>query len=285
MHLMNDQNGAGEHLNQLGDFLKARRMEVQPKDVGLPNPSGRRRAQGLRREEVAALAAISTDYYTRIEQGRRTAPWPTLDAIARVLRIDEAGRDYLVELATNPALRPRRRQAQRASDHLNRLIGDLKTIPALVLGRRMDVLAWNPMAASLMVTDFAQVPERQRNYVHILFTDPAVRALYRDWEGAGRVCVAQLHMEAARDPHDPRLAELVGELSLRDADFRRWWGDHLVAARSNGVKQFRHPIVGDLTLEWDTLTCASDPDQQLITWSARPGTTSHERLLSLLGSS
>jgi transcriptional regulator with XRE-family HTH domain len=268
-------------MSQLGDFLKARRGEVQPEDVGIPHTPGRRRAQGLRREEVAALAAISTDYYTRIEQGRRTAPWHTLDAIARVLRIDKAGRDYLAELASIPLTRPRR-QDQQATDHLLRLIGDLKTMPAMVLGRRMDVLAWNPMAAALMVTDFARVPEPERNYIRLVFTDPAVRALYPDWEEVGRLCVAQLHMEAARDPNDPRLAKLVGELSLRDTDFRRWWNDHLVAVRSSGVKKFRHPIVGDLMLGWDALTCAMDPDQQLVTWSAQPGTTSHDRLLLLV---
>ncbi|KAF0963176.1 helix-turn-helix domain-containing protein [Rhodococcus sp. T7] len=272
-----------ERRTEIGDFLKTRRLAVQPEDVGLSRDSGRRRrAQGLRREEVAELAAISTDYYARIEQGRRAAPWPTLETIAGALRLDQAGRDYLLELSMRPPSRPpRKNKAQRASPHLLRLLDDLATMPALILGRRMDVLGWNAMAAALMVTDFAKLPTGQRNYVRLVFTDPAVRRLYPDWEQTGRLCVALLHMEVARDPHDPRLAELVGELSIQDVDFRRWWSDHQVAIRNRGVKRFDHPRVGSLTLEWDTLACVGDPDQQLITWSAEAGTASHDRLAEL----
>ena len=272
-----------ERRTEIGDFLKTRRLAVQPEDVGLSRDSGRRRrTQGLRREEVAELAAISTDYYARIEQGRRAAPWPTLETIAGALRLDQAGRDYLLELSMRPPSRPpRKSKAQRASPHLLRLLDDLATMPALVLGRRMDVLGWNAMAAALMVTDFAKLPTRQRNYVRLVFTDPAVRRLYPDWEQTGRLCVALLHMEVARDPHDPRLAELVGELSIQDVDFRRWWSDHQVAIRNRGVKRFDHPRVGCLTLEWDTLAHVGDPDQQLITWSAEAGTASHDRLAEL----
>lgn len=267
--------------NELGEFLKARRQELRPELVGLPASSdSRRRAKGLRREEVAALASISPDYYARIEQGRRWAPWPTLDAVARALRIDDAGREYLFELAEQEAARPRRRRTQRMPIHLQRLLAELTEIPALVLGRRMDILAWNPLAAAL-ITDFAAIPVRHRNYVHIVFTDPAVRNLYVNWDQDARLCVAQLHMEVARDPRDPRLAQLVGELSVLDADFRRWWSDHQVAARSRGVKDFRHPVVGDLTLDWDTLACAGDPEQQLVSWSAEPGSPSHQRLQAL----
>lgn len=272
-----------ERRTEIGDFLKTRRLAIQPEDVGLSRDSGRRRrAQGLRREEVAELAAISTDYYARIEQGRRAAPWPTLETIAGALRLDQAGRDYLLELSMRPVSRPpRKSKAQRASPHLLRLLDDLATMPGLILGRRMDVLGWNAMAAALMVTDFARLPARQRNYARLVFTDPAVRRLYPDWEQTGRLCVALLHMEVARDPHDPRLAELVGELSIQDVDFRRWWSDHQVAIRNRGVKRFDHPRVGSLTLEWDTLACVGDPDQQLITWSAEAGTASHDRLAEL----
>jgi hypothetical protein len=222
----------------------------------------------------------SPDYYARIEQGRRSAPWPTLDAIARVLRLDDAGRDYLFELSAKDAARPRQRRAQKVPTYLHRLLDGLTDIPAFVLGRRMDILAWNPLAAALM-TDFGAIPERRRNYVPLTFTDPAMRTLNRHWEQGAQLCVAQLHMEAARDPRDPRLAELVGELSVLDADFRRWWSDHRVAVRSRGVKEFRHPLVGDLTLDWDTLSCVGDPDQQLVFWSAEPGSPSHERLRAL----
>ena len=268
--------------NEIGEFLKARRVEIRPEDVGLPAAANsRRRARGLRREEVAALAAISTDYYSRIEQGRRFAPWSTLDAIARVLHIDQAGRDYLMELSTTEPTKPRRRTTRPVSAHLRRLVSDLATTPALVLGRRMDILAWNPAAEALLLTDFATLPEQERNYAHLVFTQHRVRALYVDWESTGRLCVYQLHMEVARDPHDKRLAALVGELSVRDVDFRRWWGKHQVASRNRGVKKFNHPEVGELTLDWDTLTCADDPDHRLITWNAETGTDSHERLLAL----
>ncbi|MFC9360259.1 helix-turn-helix domain-containing protein [Rhodococcus sp. NPDC057014] len=279
---VNAHNEQVERRTEIGEFLKTRRLAIQPEDVGLSRDSGRRRrAQGLRREEVAALAAISTDYYARIEQGRRGAPWPTLETIASALRLDQAGRDYLLELSMRPPAQPRQRKAQRASPHLLRLLDDLATIPALLLGRRMDVLGWNAMAAALMVTDFDQLPARQRNYVRMVFTDPAVRRLYPDWEQSGRLCVALLHMEVARDPHDPRLTELVGELSIQDVDFRRWWSDHQVAIRNRGVKRFNHPEVGEITLDWETLACVGDPDQQLITWSAEAGTTSHDRLMAL----
>lgn len=144
----------------------------------------------------------------------------------------------------------------------------------------MDVLAWNRLASAL-ITDFGAIPERHRNFVRISFTDPAMRSLYADWNHDAQLCVAQLHMELSRDPGDPRLAELVDELSMLDADFRRWWGDCQVAGRSTGTKRFRHPIVGDLTLRWDILSCDEDPAQQLAFWSAEPGSPSHERLRAL----
>lgn len=270
-----------ERPNALGAFLKSRRMELQPEQVGLPAASGpRRRARGLRREEVAALACISPDYYARIEQGRRSAPQHTLDVIARVLRLDDVGREYLFGLSASDGTPPRRRRAQKVTVPFQRLLDTLTENPAFVLGRCMDVLAWNRLAATL-ITDFGAVPERHRNFVRITFTDPAMRSLYANWAQDSRLCVAQLHMELARDPRDPRLAELVDELSMLDADFRRWWGDYQVAGRSKGTKRFRHPVVGDLTLRWDILSCAEDPDQQFAFWSAEPGSPSHERLRAL----
>lgn len=276
---------SGDASNELGEFLKTRRTELRPEAVGLPVPTdSRRRAAGLRREEVAALASISTDYYARIEQGRRSPPWPTLDTIARVLQVDEAGREFLFQLAAGSTDRPRRRRAQKVPPHVRRMLDGLTDIPAFVLGRRMDVLAWNRLASALM-TDFDALPARRRNYVRLVFTDPAMRDLYRNWPQVAQLCVAQLHMEVARDPHDPRLAELVGELSLLDPDFRRWWSDHRVAARTSGTKELRHPVVGDLTLDWDTLTLAGDTDLQLVSWSAEPGSASHRQLRALAAAS
>lgn len=237
---------------------------------------------GLRREEVAQLAAISVDHYTRLEQGRISASASVLMALARVLLLDDDQRSYLSELAGKDAAQPRRRTRQMVRPSLRRLLDDLNCTPAFVLGRRMDILAWNPLAASL-VTDFAQIPEKDRNYIRIVFTDPAMRSLYAEWESVARTCVALLRREAASYPNDPQLITLVGELSVQDRDFGQWWAAHHVGGQRIGKKNLEHPMVGNLCLDWDTLTCASDPDQQLVTWSADPGTPDHDRL-SILAS-
>lgn len=261
----------------LGAFLKARRAELSPGAVGLPDLGGRRRVKGLRREEVAVLASISTDYYTRIEQGRMQASAPVLDTLARVLHLDDDQRAYAFELAGRLPERPVRRAAQRVRPGLRRMLDDLGTTPGMVLGRRMDVLAWNSLAAAL-VTDFSKIPEKHRNYIRLIFTEPAVRNLHADWKDVAHTCVAQLRMEAARDPENPRLAALVGELSVQDADFRRWWAAHHVAVRGFGTKVLRHPVVGELTLDWDTLAPTTDAEQQLVVWTAEPGSPSHDAL-------
>ncbi|WP_436789993.1 helix-turn-helix domain-containing protein [Yinghuangia sp. YIM S10712] len=264
-------------LNELGEFLKKRRSGLSPRMVGLPENSRTRRVPGLRREEVAQLANISTDYYMRLEQGRMQASAPLLEDLARVLRLDEDERAYLFQLAGKTTARPRRRGRQKVQPQLQRLLDDLTSTPALVQGRRGDILAWNSLAAAL-VTDFSRLPEKHRNYPRIQFTDPAMRTLYADWEASAQISVAQLRMEAAKCPDDPRLIELVGELSMRDAQFAQWWGDHRVAARTVGTKTLNHPVVGELVLDWDTLTASTDPDQQLTVWTAAPDSPTHERL-------
>ncbi|MFG2891059.1 helix-turn-helix domain-containing protein [Streptomyces sp. NPDC048248] len=265
------------HLNELGEFLKARRAELSPRAMGLPDTAGPRRVAGLRREEVARLAAISTDYYTRLEQGRMPASAPVLEAVAQALHLDDDQRRYLFGLAGKETAKPRRRALQKVQPQLRRVLDDLTSTPAIVMGRRMDVIAWNPLAAAL-VTDFAAVPEKHRNYVRILFTDPAMRTLYADWKGVARTAVAQLRMEAAKYPDDPRLTTLVGELSVQDADFRKWWAAHHVATLSVGTKVLNHPVAGELSLDWDTLTASTDPDQQLVVWTAEVGSATHDGL-------
>ncbi|MFC4502504.1 MULTISPECIES: helix-turn-helix domain-containing protein [Streptomyces] len=265
------------HLNELGEFLKARRAELSPRVVGLPDSSGPRRVAGLRREEVAQLAAISTDYYTRLEQGRMPASAPVLQALAEALHLDDDQRRYLFGLAGKETGRPRRRPLQKVQPQLRRVLDDLTSTPAIVMGRRMDVIAWNPLAAAL-ITDFGAIPEKHRNYVRILFTDPAMRTLYADWKSVARTCVAQLRMAAAKYPDDPRLTSLVGELSVQDADFRKWWAAHHVAMLSVGTKVLDHPVAGELSLDWDTLTASTDPDQQLVVWTAEVGSPTHDGL-------
>ncbi|MGW5633849.1 helix-turn-helix domain-containing protein [Streptomyces sp. NPDC003832] len=263
--------------DELGAFLKARRGELSPGTVGLPETGGRRRVNGLRREEVARLAAISTDYYTRLEQGRMQASAPVLNTLVRVLHLDDDQRSYMLELAGRPSERPVRRPQQKVQPRLRRLLDDLGTMPGIILGRRMDILAWNPLAAAL-ITDFSEIPEKHRNYLRLLFSDPKMRELYPDWRDVAHTCVAQLRMEAARDPDNARLTSLVGELSVQDADFRRWWAAHHVAVRSVGTKRLHHPVVGELSLDWDTLASTADAEQQLVVWSAEPGTPSHDAL-------
>ncbi|MFI7361462.1 helix-turn-helix domain-containing protein [Streptomyces sp. NPDC050149] len=264
-------------LNELGEFLKARRAELSPRAVGLPDRAGPRRVAGLRREEVAQLVAISTDYYTRMEQGRMVPSAPVLQAVADALHLDEDQRRYLFGLAGKETTKPRRRALQKVQPQLRRVLEDLTNTPAIVMGRRMDVIAWNPLAAAL-ITDFGAVPEKQRNYVRILFTDPAMRTLYADWKSVARTAVAQLRMEAAKYPDDPRLTTLVGELSVQDTDFRQWWAAHHVATLSVGTKVLHHPIAGELSLDWDTLTASTDPDQQLVVWTAEVGSPTHDGL-------
>jgi transcriptional regulator with XRE-family HTH domain len=268
------------NLTELGAFLKARRAELGPAEVGLPDGGARRRVTGLRREEVALLAAISTDYYTRLEQGRIPASAPVLAELAQVLRLDDDQRAYLFELAGKDAARPRRPVRQKIQPQLQHMLDDLTTTPAFVIGRRTQILGWNAMAAALF-TDFAQIPEKQRTFVRLLFTDPAMRTLYGNWEEVARLAIAQLRMDSARYPTDPQLAALVGELSVQDEQFRQWWAARHVAVRDSGVKKLHHPVVGELTLDWNTLACATDPDQQIIVWTAEPGTPTHDSLRML----
>ena len=277
---------ASAHLRELGEFLRHRRGELTPAQVGLPERGHtRRRVQGLRREEVAELAAISTDYYVRVEQGRLAPSPPVLDALVRALRLDGDQRAYaegLVAQAGETVRRraPRRPGRLRVHAHLARLLGQLTGTPAIVFGPRLDILDWNPLAARLLC-DFAAVPEARRNYVRMVFTDPVMREIYPEWEDVARTCVEVLRMEAGTNPSDPALTSLVGELSVADRQFRTWWAEHRVAHQDFGSKRIAHPVVGDLSLDWDTFRYAGAPDQQLVLWSAEPDTPDAERLAEL----
>jgi transcriptional regulator with XRE-family HTH domain len=265
------------HLNELGEFLKARRADLSPSEVGLRGGQ-RRRVHGLRREEVALLAAISTEYYARIEQGRLQASAPLLNEIAQVLRLNEDQRTYLFQLAAKATAGPvTAGDRQQVDTQLRRMLDNLTVTPAFVIGRRTDILAWNELAGALW-TDFGRIPEQERVFVRLLITEPWMRELYVDWEEVTRLAIVQLRMESARYPDDRRLAALVEELSARDAQFRQWWNEHDVAVRGKGTKKLCHPVVGELTLDWDTLTCATDPEQHIIVWTAAPGSPSHDGL-------
>ena len=268
---------------ELGAFLKARRAQLSPREVGLPEAGTRRKVAGLRREEVAQLAAISVDYYTRLEQGRVQASASVLATLARALRLDEDQQAYLYEIAGKTDAAPRRRRApQRVRPAMRRLLDQLTQTPAIVLGRRMDILAWNPMAAALY-TDFAQVPARP----------PQLRAAAvhrprrpRHAPANGSTTPATPSPPCAWRPPktraDPGLAQLVGELSVQDPDFRAWWAEHHVNSASYGTKHYRHRTVGDLTLDCDTWDSPDGSGQRLMVLTAEPGTPSHDALRILV---
>ncbi|MYZ36408.1 MULTISPECIES: helix-turn-helix transcriptional regulator [unclassified Streptomyces] len=268
---------------ELREFLRSRRARITPEEAGLSPQGGVRRVPGLRREEVAQLAGVSVDYYVRLERGRTTSVSESvLDAVARALRLDDTERGHLFAVARRSRARRRPMAPQRVRPGLYRVLETVGDSPAMVLGRRMDVLATNRLARALF-TDFDALPHRERNMVRYIFLDESARELYTDWESSARGSVASLHLYAGRHPEDPLLAELIGELSLRDEDFRRWWADHDVLLRTHGSKRYHHPVVGDLDLEYEALTPAGDPEQTLGLHTAEPGSPS-EQALRLLAS-
>ncbi|GAA2824717.1 helix-turn-helix transcriptional regulator [Kitasatospora aburaviensis] len=261
--------------NPLGEYLRARREQLPPELAGI-TAAGHRRVSGLRREEVALLAGVSTDYYTRLEQGRERNPSrQLLHAVARALQLDEDAVAHLVHLTAPPGPRRRRRGPEQVSPALRQLLGALAT-PGLVLGRSLDVLALNPLAHALYAS-FA----RTDNLLRMTFLDPAARSFHRDWDEAARASVAALRSAAGRDREDRGLIELVGELALRSAEFRVLWARHEVHGKSGGAKRFRHPQIGDLDLTFETFTVNSSPEQQLVVYQAAPGTASAEGLALL----
>jgi transcriptional regulator with XRE-family HTH domain len=209
--------------NELGDFLRARRADLDPHRAGLPDDGRLRRVPGLRREELAQLAHVSVDYVVRLEQGRtRRVSRPVLDALADALQLASDERAYLFTVADVTQAAPTRQPGRQKVDRqLRQLLDGMHDIPAMILNRRMDVLAWNRGAAALL-TDFGSLAPTERNLIRLTFLDGAYRALYADWPRAARECVEVLRMEAGRDPDDRALAALVGELSVRDPDFRTW---------------------------------------------------------------
>jgi len=263
--------------NELGTFLRARRADLDPRQLGFDDGS-QRKVAGLRREEVARLAAISVDYYTRLEQGRVRASAAVLATLARALRLDDDQQTYLYAVAGKSGDRRRRRRPQQQPrPAMRRLLTQLVDTPAVVLGRRMDVLAWNSAAAALYL-DFDDIPAAERNYVRLVFTHPVLRALHLEWEHDARDAVAALRMQAADDPDDPDLAQLVGALSVQDDDFRTWWAERRVNSASYGTKRYRHALVGDLTLDCDTWTSPDGSGQRLMVLTAEPGSPSDDGL-------
>lgn len=267
---------------EFGKFLKAMRSRLSPEQAGISTTSGARRVPGLRREEIARLADVSTDYYTRLEQGRNIHPSRTvLDSVARALRLSPSEHTHMLDLLENcEESLPLPVQGIRPA--LLQLLDAVGNVPALVLGRRTDVLAGNPLAF-LLLADFPAMPETERNLTRWLILDPSARELFRDWKAVASEAVGTLRSDVGRHPNDPRANQLVGELAVRSEHFRQWWAGHRVAKGSAGVVRLHHPIVGDLELNFEDLARLDDPDQVLRVFSAKPGSPSADSLM-LLGS-
>ncbi|MFF8372161.1 helix-turn-helix domain-containing protein [Streptomyces lydicus] len=280
---------------ELGEFLRTRRARLSPREAGLTEYGGRRRVPGLRREELARLAGISVGYYTRLEQGTggASASDAVLDALARVLRMDETERGHLYGLA-----RPERRSARRAAepeDDVERLrpsvrnmIGSLgEGVPALVLGRFVDVLAWNRAGHALLAGhlpyDAPEEPGGRPNIARMMFLDPPTRSLYPDLPAKCRDTVGDLRLIAGRWPDAPRLGALLAELALRSPEFAGLWAAHPVRTCATHTRAYRHPVVGPLTLTDELLTLPDDPGQRVVLYHAEPGSASAAALRRLAG--
>ncbi|MCF3132622.1 helix-turn-helix transcriptional regulator [Streptomyces olivochromogenes] len=271
---------------ELSEFLRTRRARLKPEDVGLPDFGRRRRVPGLRREELAQLAGVSVAYYTRLEQGNgRNVSVEVLDSIARALRLTDAEHAHLTHLAKGKQhKRKASARPQQVRGSLRQLLDTMDGVPAYVVGRRAEILAWNRMAAALF-GDWEQLPVAERNWARLVFLHPDYHDLFVDWEQKAIDIVCALRMDAGCYPDDPRLSALVGELSVKSADFRRLWATHDVKEKSHGVKRLHHPLVGELSLNFESFRLPDDSDQSLLTYHAEPGSPSADglRLLASWG--
>jgi len=264
---------------EIREFLTTRRARITPQSAGLPTFGDRRRVPGLRREEVAMLSGVSVDYYTKLERGNaRGVSDSVLDAIARALRLDEAERSHLFDLVrANGRARPVRRQTggNRVRPSVHRILMSL-SVPSYLRNHRLDVLAVNDLGIAMY--DNILAPERlPMNLARFLFLDPAARVFFLEWEQVADDVVATLRGEAARNPHDKRLSDLVGELATRSAEFSGRWGHHDVKHHRAAVKRVHHAVVGDLELDADALELPSD-GLFLISYTAEPESPTAEAL-------
>ncbi|GGX28929.1 helix-turn-helix domain-containing protein [Streptomyces chartreusis] len=264
---------------ELSEFLRTRRARLKPEDVGLPDYGRHRRVPGLRREELAQLAGVSVAYYTRLEQGNgRNVSAEVLDAIARALRLSDAEHAHLTHLA-----KPKRHKKKPVSrteqvrPAMLQLLDTIDGVPAYITGRRSDIVAWNGMAAAVF-GDWSELPAQERNWARLVFLRPDYRELFVEWDQKAYDIVAFLRMDAGCHPDDPRLSALVGELSVKSEEFRRLWAIHDVKEKSYGVKRLRHPLVGELTLNFESFRLTDGTEQNLITYHPEPGSPSAEAL-------
>ncbi|MEV0749282.1 helix-turn-helix transcriptional regulator [Streptomyces sp. NBC_00184] len=277
---------AAEHTSgdELARFLRARRNQTSPESAGLTRGPGVRRTPGLRREELATVAGISIDYYTRIERGKETRPSPAVvDALARALHLDDDEHHHLRELAVRAAHHapePPAPPSRTVRPHLKLLLETMRPSPAYILSRSMDLLAWNPGGLALYA-GIADWPAKQRNLARYFFLHPTARQLFPDWDTQVRGCVARLRAEAGINPDAPDLTSLVGELLLKSTDFARLWERYDVIGRKKTEKTFHHPQVGELTLSGQSMNLEGTPGQRLGVYTAEPGSPDHDAMLLL----
>ncbi|MEN2741599.1 helix-turn-helix transcriptional regulator [Microbacterium sp. X-17] len=263
------------------DFLTSRRARLTPEQAGLPAYGGNRRVTGLRREEVAMLAGVSVDYYTRLERGNLSgASDSVLESLARALQLDEAETAHLYDLARAADVAPRirrRRSPQTVRPSLQRVIDAITGAPAWVRNDRGDVLAANELGRALYVDLMSEVV-KPPNASRFTFLNPKSRAFYADWERAADDMVAILRSAAGRNPYDKDLTDLVGELSTRSEEFRTRWARHDVKYHRTGRKRVHHPIVGDLDLAFEAFELPGEPGLRINVYTADPGTPSEDAL-------
>ncbi|WP_030193517.1 helix-turn-helix transcriptional regulator [Streptomyces sp. NRRL S-87] len=270
---------------ELGAFLRSRRARLSPEEAGLPRFGGRRRVPGLRREELARLAGVSTDYYVRLEQGRAdNVSDEVVAAVAAALRLDGPERAHLHRLVRGAPARPAGSAGpaapQTVRPGLRRLLESMPGTPACVLGRRTDILAWNPLYAALF-TDLDALPAERRNKLWLLFTHPQWRDRFADPEAKAACLTSFFRLERGRHPDDPGYDALVAELSAQSPRFRALWAEHEVCDSTHGSWTLRHPAVGEVTLAYETLRLPDDPDQLLITYTTEPASPSESALRAL----
>lgn len=260
--------------NELGRYLRARRAMVTPQDVGLP-PTPRRRVGGLRREEVAEIVGLSTDYYVRLEQGRAQHPSAeVLAALCRALLLGPAERVHLLNLAQTPGrpsqVSPEHRHRNALRSSLRHAVAGIHDAPAMILNGRSDVLAWNDLATAL-IADFPKIPAAQRNMAWQIFLNPRAPEIHPDWNDAARTTVGILRMAAGRDPRDTALKHLIGELSVGNQTFAKLWATQHVHEKTHGPKKFHNKIIGEISLDYETFHIpASDDHQMLVIYTAAP---------------
>ncbi|MCX2747699.1 helix-turn-helix transcriptional regulator [Arthrobacter sp. MI7-26] len=264
------------------EFLASRRAKITPQMAGLTFIGGRRRVPGLRREEVAMLAGVSVDYYTKLERGNLAGTSESvLESIARALKLDDAERDHLYNLARAASIsgQARRRPLQSGTVRptLQFMLDSITTSPAFIGNGHMDIVAANQLGFALY-SEMYRGPARPANHSRFIFLDPRARDFYPNWELAADTNVAILRTQTGRNPFDKRLADLVGELSMRSEEFRTRWAAHNVRRHYAGTKYFHHPVVGDLELAYESMDLAEDPGFKLTVYPAVPGSPSDERL-------